>query len=475
MEWAGCPFAFAGVNAQGQSLVRSLAPASLPRPPSLTSASLAHSLPRHPRPSSQNSLQLAADTPGAGPIAILSGANGSGKSLYLKSVALLVLLAQAGSFVPAERVVLGLVDRIFSRLASLDSAMAGASSFSLDLAQVGLMLRHATPRSLLLIDEFGKGTASLDGIALLAATVRAFARGAPTRALDGAGEAGAAVEAEGEGPDGDGERGAAALAPAAPRAPPRTIITTHFREVFDQKLLHVAHVPAVAVTSGGDGDGAPPPPPPPPPPTADASAPPPHVAYFQMGVVLERRALSAGNGATDDEDDEDGSPAWDDSVVPLFRLMPGAAASSYGLACALRGGIPHSLVQRAADVGVCLRENRAVPPLLYAQAEDAAGDDSQRAAARGQPRSAAAAAADAARSAAALAAVELLMSHSAWANTASSSEEAFGGGGGAGEGGEGGAGGDLVALLELLRLATSGGRDAMAAPNEGSVASLLGS
>lgn len=75
-------------------------------------------------------------------------------------------MAQVGCYVPAERAVLGLVDRIFTRVASPESAAAGgagggASAFSIDLHQVGLMLRHATPRSLLLIDEFGKGTSSI--------------------------------------------------------------------------------------------------------------------------------------------------------------------------------------------------------------------------------------------------------------------------------------------------------------------------
>jgi DNA mismatch repair protein MSH5 len=72
-------------------------------------------------------------------------------------------MAQVGCYVPAERAVLGLVDRIFTRVASPECAAAGAgsSAFSIDLHQVGLMLRHATPRSLLLIDEFGKGTSSI--------------------------------------------------------------------------------------------------------------------------------------------------------------------------------------------------------------------------------------------------------------------------------------------------------------------------
>lgn len=71
-------------------------------------------------------------------------------------------MTQIGCFVPAEKALVGLVDRIFTRIASLESAsVAHASSFTIDLNQVGLMLRHATPRSLLLLDEFGKGTSSV--------------------------------------------------------------------------------------------------------------------------------------------------------------------------------------------------------------------------------------------------------------------------------------------------------------------------
>jgi DNA mismatch repair protein MSH5 len=75
---------------------------------------------------------------------------------------LIPFMTQIGCFVPAEKALVGLVDRIFTRIASLESAsVAHASSFTIDLNQVGLMLRHATPRSLLLLDEFGKGTSSV--------------------------------------------------------------------------------------------------------------------------------------------------------------------------------------------------------------------------------------------------------------------------------------------------------------------------
>ena len=81
--------------------------------------------------------------------------------MYLKTVGLIPYMAQIGCFVPAGQAVLGIVDRMFTRIHSLETASVNQSSFCIDLGQIGLMLRHATPRSLLLIDEFGKGTTSI--------------------------------------------------------------------------------------------------------------------------------------------------------------------------------------------------------------------------------------------------------------------------------------------------------------------------
>ncbi|KAL6056931.1 MutS protein 5 [Balamuthia mandrillaris] len=105
-------------------------------------------------------------------ILLLSGANGSGKSVYLKQVGLITFLAHVGSFVPAEESTIGLTDRIFSRIYSRESVAVQSSSFMIDLQQVALMIRHATDKSLLLLDEFGKGTSVSDGISLLGATLK---------------------------------------------------------------------------------------------------------------------------------------------------------------------------------------------------------------------------------------------------------------------------------------------------------------
>jgi DNA mismatch repair protein MSH5 len=102
--------------------------------------------------------QLAPGHAQTGAVAIITGPNASGKSVYLKTAGLIPFLAQIGSLVPAEKAVVGVVDRLFTRIQSLDSITLGQSTFTIDLHAMGLMLHHATPRSLLLVDEFGKGT-----------------------------------------------------------------------------------------------------------------------------------------------------------------------------------------------------------------------------------------------------------------------------------------------------------------------------
>lgn len=91
-------------------------------------------------------------------VLVVTGANFSGKSAYLKQVALLLVLCQVGSFVPAEAMTFGIHDAVLTRVATRESVARGESAFMIDLQQVSHMLRNATDRSLLLIDEFGKGT-----------------------------------------------------------------------------------------------------------------------------------------------------------------------------------------------------------------------------------------------------------------------------------------------------------------------------
>ncbi|XP_030638875.1 mutS protein homolog 5 [Chanos chanos] len=107
-----------------------------------------------------------------GKVKVLTGPNSSGKSIYLKQVGLIVFMALIGSNVPAKEAEIGLVDAIFTRMQSRESVSVGLSTFMIDLNQMANALNHSTGNSLVLVDEFGKGTNTGDGLSLLAACFR---------------------------------------------------------------------------------------------------------------------------------------------------------------------------------------------------------------------------------------------------------------------------------------------------------------
>ncbi|KAI1214055.1 muts domain V-domain-containing protein [Annulohypoxylon truncatum] len=130
---------------------------------------------------------------------VLTGPNHSGKSVYLKQVALIVYLAHIGCFVPAEQAQIGITDRILTRIATRESVAKNESAFSIDLRQVAFAMNFATRRSLVLIDEFGKGTNNLDGAGLVAAVLDHFTSLGPDR--------------------------------------PKVLAATHFHEIFEGQFL----------------------------------------------------------------------------------------------------------------------------------------------------------------------------------------------------------------------------------------------
>jgi DNA mismatch repair protein MutS len=99
-------------------------------------------------------------------IALITGPNMAGKSTYIRQVALLTILAQIGSFVPAKRARIGVVDRLFARVGATDELSRGQSTFMVEMTETANILNNATPRSLVILDEIGRGTSTFDGISL---------------------------------------------------------------------------------------------------------------------------------------------------------------------------------------------------------------------------------------------------------------------------------------------------------------------
>ncbi len=123
-----------------------------------------------------NDVTLVARLPDAPPgdaaaILLVTGPNMGGKSTFIRQAALAAVMAQAGSFVPARRATVGIVDRLFARIGAGDDLASGASTFLVEMAQTARILNRATPRSLVILDEVGRGTSTFDGLAIAQAVV----------------------------------------------------------------------------------------------------------------------------------------------------------------------------------------------------------------------------------------------------------------------------------------------------------------
>jgi DNA mismatch repair protein MutS len=186
-----------------------------------------------------------------GTMLLITGPNMAGKSTYIRQVALIVLMAQMGSFVPARRATLGAADRIFARVGASDELSRGQSTFMVEMTETARILNGATPRSLVILDEIGRGTSTYDGVSLAWAIVEHL--------HDAIGC--------------------------------RTLFATHYHELTDL----AATLPGVR----------------------------------NLNVSVKE---------------------WEDNVVFLHKIVPGAADKSYGIHVARLAGVPRGVNERAKQI-----------------------------------------------------------------------------------------------------------------------------
>jgi DNA mismatch repair protein MutS len=183
----------------------------------------------------------------------------AGKSTFLRQNALIAILAQSGAFVPADAAHIGIVDRLFSRVGAGDDLAAGRSTFMVEMVETAAILNQATERSLVILDEIGRGTATFDGLAIAWATAE------------------------------------------------------HLHEKNKSRALFATH-------------------------------------YHEMTALAERLSSFACVTMRVRE--------WNDTIVFLHEIAPGAADRSYGIHVAKLAGLPHAVVARAEDVLRALDEGR---------------------------------------------------------------------------------------------------------------------
>lgn len=200
--------------------------------------------------------------PATSRLQILTGPNMAGKSTYLRQVALITIMAQIGAYVPAESAVIGLVDRVFCRVGASDDLSRGQSTFMVEMNETALILNHATERSLVILDEIGRGTATFDGLSIAWAVAEHLHD--ETRC--------------------------------------RTLFATHYHELTDLQATR------------------------------------PGVANFNVAVR-----------------------EWNEEIIFLRKILPGAADKSYGIQVARLAGLPKSVLERAKTILSHLELNSTKP------------------------------------------------------------------------------------------------------------------
>ena len=260
---------------------------------------------------------------------LLTGPNASGKTVYLRTVAMIVYLAHVGSYVPAESATVARTDAIHTRMHSKESAAVNHSAFMLDLSQMASIFKHATARTLCLIDEFGKGTNAQDGISLLYASLAdLLSRGDNC---------------------------------------PRVLACTHFTELLEipgfreqaglslwtmQVLLKDTRQPGAGGAADVDME---------PIPTGGTSG-----EIDALSGLDDWRRLREADEAEEEEaaaaSDWHGdriaplSAALDEEVVFLYKAIRGACTDSFGSHCAAACNMPPTVIARARHVSRCRME-----------------------------------------------------------------------------------------------------------------------
>jgi len=231
-------------------------------------------------------------------LALITGPNMAGKSTFIRQTALLALLAHTGSYIPADRATIGIIDRIFTRIGADDALHAGQSTFMVEMIETANILNHATPQSLIILDEVGRGTSTLDGLSLAWAIVEYLAGEAKKRDSE------TAKQGKAEDNSDSDPRVAVSLTRSA--LSPRTLFATHYHELTDLEARFPGRIQNL------------------------------HVAVREW-------------------------PSGDDhaEIVFLHRILPGRTDQSYGLHVARLAGIPAPVVARGREVLASLAVHHA--------------------------------------------------------------------------------------------------------------------